>query len=218
VPAIFLRRPRYLQGLENRVPQEAFWWQWFKRGKGCYRRGAFWSSGPMSRHFGYAPLPRLFECLGPGFEVIGVPAIRRYRLVGAGLLFVAASTLAFWGLVGAALKKHEDQDSYYYIFRLPQWLDGLGAAFGIACAGMAVCALAWLLAEYRIRRWHDAWWLFAGICWAIGAGTAVGARIVTDGTNGANIGGGMILLASPAALIICAVLLWQVWRELLKPR
>ena len=149
--------------------------------------------------------------------MIGVPAIRRHRLIGAGLLFLAASIFAIWGLAGAALEKHDDQNSYYYIYKLPQWLDGLGAAFGIACAGVAICALAWLLAEYWNRRWRDAWWIFCGCCWATGACVAVGARIVTDGTDGANIGGGMILLASPVALLICAVLLWQVWRELLKP-
>ena len=147
-----------------------------------------------------------------------MPVIRRYRLVGAGLLFVSALTCATWGLVGAAMDAYEDPDAYLYIARAPKWLDELGSSFGIMCSVVTAGTLVWLLAEYRQQRWRTEWWSICVLFSLLGIGAAAGARAVTAATDGANIGGGIVLVfAAPVGLIIFVALLFATWAKLLSP-
>lgn len=147
-----------------------------------------------------------------------MPVIRRYRLVGAGLLFVSALTCATWGLVGEAMEAYGGEDPYLYIARAPQWLDELGSSFGIMCSVVAAGTLGWLLAEYRQRRWRSEWWSICVLVSLLGIGTASGGRVVTAASDGANFGGGIILVfVAPVALIFFFVLLFATWAKLLSP-
>ena len=148
-----------------------------------------------------------------------MPTVGRKRLVGAGMLLVAALTCATWGVVGAAMDKYDD-DPYAdsHIFKMPKWLDELGSSFGIVCSIVAAFALGWLVAEYQARRWRSEWGTICVLLSLLGIGASAGGRVVTDATNGANIGGGLILfLVAPTALIIGITWLLNAWSRLLSP-
>lgn len=64
---------------------------------------------------------------------------------------------------------------------------------------------------------HIEWAMLLGLWMGAGVGVAIFERTVTAGVIGANIGGGILMLASPVAVIgilgISAAILWPLRRD-----
>ena len=133
---------------------------------------------------------------------------RRHVFIAA-VAVVLASPVVTWFAVGDTSENVADPD---YMFRPPA-LSGAeelslgGLAVGMALAGMAVLILAVTRRVVTNRELLFALpLLFAGVF------IGMGARIVTAGVIGANIGGGIVVLIGPfvvMGLVLLSAVLWR---------
>lgn len=116
---------------------------------------------------------------------------------GPAVAATVATPAAVWLLIGY-LSEDGGTDHIVEIPQPPRWIE-----IGLGVAATVIAARAWSLLfgchdDWLIRR---GWWR---VCWrvvAAGLLVAVGGRIVTAGSVGANIGGGMIIMLGPLPLL-----------------
>ncbi len=115
---------------------------------------------------------------------------------GAALAVVGAAPLAVWFLVGQ-LREGNGGD---YIFRVPDMNRTAEVALGLFAAAVVASAAARLVGE---RDWliHAGWWRVYVRLLAAGILLALGARVVTAASVGANIGGGFVLYFGPLPVL-----------------
>jgi hypothetical protein len=78
----------------------------------------------------------------------------------------------------------------------------------LVVAALVVLALAWLSG-----RLHVGWWGVLGALGVAGVVCGSGWRVMTAAVDGANIGGGMVLMfGGPLVVGLVAVALWGAWR------
>ena len=112
-------------------------------------------------------------------------------------LVVVAVAVATWFLVGY-LSEGGGTD---HIFEVPQLDRPVEIAVGIGVAAVAVTAGWGFLGRNRSWVIDDGWWRVYGRLLLAGVLFAVGGRLVTAGSVGANIGGGIIMMLGPVLLL-----------------
>ena len=140
--------------------------------------------------------------------------MRRSRALGALVGVILATPVALWCLMG----DRSEPDGYLRLLEPPVIDRGLELAIGVAAAGVVLAGLAVVAtASYdgvlgRADRRATIPLVLAGVF------LAVGGRIVTSATYGANIGGGGLVLVAPwvlpPLLIIGVVRWWRILRSL----
>jgi hypothetical protein len=137
------------------------------------------------------------------------------RAAGVAARLVLAPLVAFallgWWLVGDVSEPGGDD----FILQLPfaeRHAVALGLAGLVVATGWAVdFARVWLRFQHR----NQALWL-SGIGVNAGVLAGIGMRVVTARVGGANIGGGLVILATPAAglglLVVTSLLSWRIAR------
>ena len=115
----------------------------------------------------------------------------------AAVTVVGAASLAAWFLLGQ-LSENSGSD---YIFRIPATNRTVEIIAGLTALSAAVWA-GFRLSQHG-RDWliGDGWWRVYARLLAAGLLTAIGLRLVTAASNGANIGGGMVTLFGPLAVL-----------------
>jgi len=121
--------------------------------------------------------------------------VRRH---GAALALTVAAPVAVWFLIGQ-LREGNGAD---YIFRIPEMNRSLEVGLGLVALAAAMGGAVRLHRDGRLRRggrWRVYLQSLSG-----GVLFAVGLRIVTAASAGANIGGGMAMFfGPPIALYLC---------------
>lgn len=112
-------------------------------------------------------------------------------------LVVVASTIAVWMLVGQL----SEEPSSDYIIRVPQLSRWMQLLLGVAAISTAGAAVAELWSRHRPWLVESRWWPVYGRLLAAGLLAAGGGRMITAGTNGANIGGALFLYFGPLLVI-----------------
>ena len=112
-------------------------------------------------------------------------------------VIVIAGPVAVWLLIGY-LSEGGGTD---HILEVPQLSRPAEIVAGIVAALVVVAAVAALVRQDRAWLIAGGWWRVYGRLLAAGVLVAVGGRIVTAGSAGANIGGGAILLLGPVPLL-----------------
>lgn len=119
----------------------------------------------------------------------------------AAVVLFPITALASWCLIGPSTEGSDPSTTYDYIVRAPEMNRGVEIAVGgVAAIGVIVAGSLFLKARRpaslaRCWRGAAAWSLVSGL--ALGAG----GRVVTAGTIGANIGGGLLILVLPPILL-----------------
>jgi hypothetical protein len=124
-------------------------------------------------------------------------------------LLVGSAALAWW-LIGDV----SEIDGYMQIVPEPPLSGVQTAVVGVAGLTGVIAAGTQLVDWYRRRLLHPAGLALAGLGFVSGIGLAGSGRILSSKTVGANIGGGMIVLAGPFVAILLAVLAIREWRAL----
>jgi hypothetical protein len=115
---------------------------------------------------------------------------------GAAIVLVVAVPAAVWLLIG----KLAEGSGTDYIYRVPNLNRHAEVAVGLVVSGVA-CGVGAIL-HRNARSWlRDGWWRVYGRVLIAGVAVAVGGRIVTAGSTGANIGGGGILMLGPLPVL-----------------
>ena len=120
-------------------------------------------------------------------------AVSPHRVAAAA---VGAATLAAWFLIGYL----SEGGGVDHMVKIPQLHRGLEIGLGVMLAGVAISMALQLRRDYA--SWLSTGW--AGVYGRLavaGAAVAAGARIVSAGGSGANIGGGMVLMLGPWPLL-----------------
>ena len=119
-----------------------------------------------------------------------------HRQQSAALTLVGAASLAVWFLIGQ-LREGNGAD---YILRVPELDRRIELALGLLSLSVAVVAADRVLGD---RDWLVArgWWRVYSRLLAAGVMVAVGGRVVTAASGGANIGGGFIMMFGPLPVI-----------------
>ncbi len=115
------------------------------------------------------------------------------QLHGAAVTLVGAAPLATWLLIGQ-LREGNGVD---FIFRMPEMNRTLEVSAGLGALSLAAGVGSWLSQHGRDWLSDEGWWRVYGRLLAAGLMVAVGARIVTAASMGANIGGGFALMFGP---------------------
>jgi hypothetical protein len=125
-------------------------------------------------------------------------------LVGALVVFVCAAVVA-WVLVGDQSAPGFRPDELDYTIRL-EVPASVETTAGIACGAILVAAIIGLVRK-------RAGWQVVAAALLAGAIVGAGARIVTAGTIGANIGAGLVMfLGGPIALALLAYAIFRATR------
>lgn len=130
------------------------------------------------------------------------------RVVVLVIVSFVAAPLAAWWLVGDLSETRTRPD---YTWRAPKFDPGVVRICGLAAAvSLAICVV--LLVQWtRQRLVSRSWWSVEGPVLFAGLALGYSLRVLTAGTVGANIGGGLVLLAWPPMFLV--VLVWSVARS-----
>jgi hypothetical protein len=131
-----------------------------------------------------------------------------WGLLAAAAACVLATPVAVWWLVGDLSVAAPAGAGLDYVIRPPAidpWAERLIGVGGLLVTGLA---LVLLVRASRQRRFDRRWW--ATLLPAMGAGIVAGfgARVVTAGTIGANIGAGLTIVLGGALMAV--LLLWAI--------
>lgn len=110
---------------------------------------------------------------------------------------MVAVPVATWFLVGYLA----EEGGTDHFFEVPQLDRPVEILLGTLAALIALIAGWGFLGRFRSWLIDDGWWRVYSRLLACGVFVAVGARIVTAGSGGANIGGGMLLVLGPLPLL-----------------
>ena len=132
---------------------------------------------------------------------------RRLAFGGLSLTFVVATAVSSWWLIGDLTET--DPVDADYLLRPPAFLTAHERTIGVFGLIMLVIAMIVVVLGWRRARPRVEWgilltmWLIA----AVAAGYA--ERVITAGVIGANIGGGLLIFASPvAAILLIGISIW----------
>ena len=128
----------------------------------------------------------------------------------ASTVLVAAVPVAAWGLIGQ-LDEPGPRSELSYIIEPPGIAAGVETTLGVVCLVLAVVSGAVLVHASRRGTFERRWWPVLLPLVAAGLITGAAGRVVTAGSMGANIGGGMaILVGGPvvAGLLVAALVVW----------
>ncbi len=130
-------------------------------------------------------------------------ARRAAVVVGATALIVSSAGVAY-----AATGQLATEDPPYPDYLWQPWppLDEHAVLIGVLSLAVFACAvvgIAWALRQRRVRPTLVAQ---VAVLAAFAAWLGGGYRIVTDGVTGANIGGGLVLLATPIVAFMAVAL------------
>jgi hypothetical protein len=120
---------------------------------------------------------------------------RRWHLVAA--TAVGAAAVSTWLVVGRLAERGGTD----YILRVPQMYRPAEVVLGAAAASVVIGAAAYCWRNHRDSLVGEGWWRVYGRLLGVCVIGALGVRIVTAASVGANIGGGMILLGYPIPLL-----------------
>jgi hypothetical protein len=121
-----------------------------------------------------------------------------------------AVPVAVWWLVGDLSSPVPPGTDYDYMVRPPAISPGVELAIGAGALTVAGGTLALLVWASARRRFDRRWWGALLPVLAAGAVAGFGWRVVTAGTIGPNIGGGLTLLVGGA--VVAVLLLWAaIW-------
>ena len=134
---------------------------------------------------------------------------QRGTAVLLGLISGACAATATWGLVGDV----SEPGGYLRILPAPELSRPVELGMGVVGAAvvLAILALLWRSSWRRPLPKHASEIVL--ILTVLGVLTAGAGRVLSSRTDGANIGGGMILMVSPFALIGILVVLVRGWRH-----
>lgn len=113
------------------------------------------------------------------------------------LTVVGAASLAAWFLIGQ-LSEGSGSD---YIFRIPTTNRTVEIVVGLTALSAAVWAGIRLSEQGRDWLIGGGWWRVYARLLAAGLLTAIGLRLVTAASSGANIGGGMVMFLGPLPVL-----------------
>ncbi|MBW1600428.1 hypothetical protein [Streptomyces sp. JJ38] len=135
-------------------------------------------------------------------------AVKRgtWETVAVAVALVVALPVAVWWLVGQRDYEGLPESELDYAVR-PWDIDPtVEFAVGLNALLIAVGAAALLVAWSRTRRLPLYWWSAVGPLLAAGVVAALGHRVLTAGTVGANIGAGLVaVLGTTLVLVLLAV-------------
>ncbi|MGI8663513.1 MAG: hypothetical protein ACR2LQ_09930 [Acidimicrobiales bacterium] len=161
-----------------------------------------------SAHRSAAPQPRTWTASHAGSLLIAAPISSKLALATVAV----SMPVATWWLAGSLDETDRNLPSgveprYDYIVRPPDVGVTVERVVGIVSVLAASVALMTLAVAVRRRRLVARPWVELILCVAI-SGVAIGGagRVVTAGTLGANIGGGVLLFVLPPTLLAVWVL------------
>ncbi|MDJ0952684.1 MAG: hypothetical protein QNJ81_03290 [Acidimicrobiia bacterium] len=128
---------------------------------------------------------------------------------GAALALVGAAPLAVWFLV----RQLREENGVDYIIQVPRSSPAAELALGSVSLGVAIAAGVGVW-HRRERLVSGGWWRVYGRLLLGGVSLALGARVVTAASVGANIGGGFVLMTGPALVLYLLRGAWLEWRWL----
>jgi hypothetical protein len=143
--------------------------------------------------------------------------VARWPMVMAAIGLLITTPVAVWWLVGDRTEIPLEENPDYLVRPIevdPVVEDVVGAGCALI-AGIALLLTTWVTVRHR---GHRPWWSVVLSVVVIGYIVGVGARVMTTGTIGANIGAGIwVGIGGPA---VAMLLLWAVVRgvELLRSR
>lgn len=119
----------------------------------------------------------------------------------AAVVLFPMTALASWCLIGPLTAGADGSTTYDYMVRAPEMNRGIEIAVGIVAALGVIAAGSVVVKAKRAASLARCWAAVAA--WSLVSGIAVGAggRVITAGTIGANIGGGLLILVLPPALL-----------------
>lgn len=132
---------------------------------------------------------------------------RRFGLAALSLTIVISTAVSSWWLIGDLTET--DPVSADYIVRPPGFLTAHERRIGVVGLITLLIAIGMVILVWRRTRPRVEWGILLTI-WLIAAMAAGYAeRVITVGVVGANIGGGMLILASPvAAILLIGISIW----------
>jgi hypothetical protein len=134
-------------------------------------------------------------------------------MVAAGAALVSGVPVAAWGLMGQQNYNGLPASELDYAFQPWDIGDGVAAVAGGLALALAVAGAA-VLVRGSLRGVMDLrWWGVLGPLVVLGLMAGVGWRILTAGSIGANIGGGLLIIfGTPvAAGLLLWSLAWAFW-------
>ena len=153
----------------------------------------------------------------PNLVLLGHMKTVPRRVVLGLLTLVLAFPVATWWVIGDVSETLTHPPDY--LVRppeIPKVVENAigGGALAAWVVAATVVFTAWKAGEVEV---HEDWWWVLGMVLAAGGLAAVGERIVTAGTSGANIGGGFVLLFGIPLIIVspvgAAALAWRTARK-----
>ena len=119
---------------------------------------------------------------------------------GTGLAIAVAVPFATWALVGDQSIGGTDLD---HLWEPPQLSAGAERTIGVVSTLVVLAGVALLVVGRRRGRVAPRLLAMVGLLAAYGAALGAGYRVLTAGVIGANIGGGLVLLALPLLGLGC---------------
>jgi len=146
----------------------------------------------------------------------GPIALRRTDALSSILLAVTAP-VATWALIGDLSVPGVEGESLDHLVSAPRFGPGVSLAVGVGSAAVAASAGTWLVWSILRRRLDSRWWWVVLPALAADVVIGAGARVVTAGVIGANIGGGFaIVLGGPLTVGMVTYSVYRA-RRLLQP-
>ncbi len=140
------------------------------------------------------------------------PALPK-RFVLASATLVLAFPIAAWWIIGDLSESETSDDQ---LVRPPDIPNAVENAIGGAAVVTYLVAATVVLMAWRTGEVHSGWWRVLAMLLAAGALMAVGGRILTARTDGANIGGGFVMFYGLPAIVAllggAALMAWRLTR------
>lgn len=118
----------------------------------------------------------------------------------AAVLLMLSFPLAVWWLIGD-LSIAGNPSDLDYVLEAPELNPTIVTWIGAICLAVAIASLLVVVLSVLTRQHDPRWIVVALLGMSTGLIVAGGLRVITAGGYGANIGGGLVMLAGPPMLI-----------------